>query len=255
KRRFENTDQSLLSKQQSYWISGSVMVLLLGFTMQHHSWGTYQENLTDNFYLLLMFQLCLFLGLIAALTPQRETLQAWSRYRHQMPHRRRLWADLVWGEKSPATVAIALNLIPTSAILLVALMMLPFGESRLALILGLLLQNGIILVYASLTQWLLLQKTRRRVVFAAGAIISHLVIPPTLFALFEMSLPQNSAFFLWSGFPFASTEYVVTAAYWTIVGQSLVTALINVQFTRQLRTLGESESKPLLSDSGLAVNR
>jgi hypothetical protein len=64
---------------------------------------------------LLFFNLWLFLYLIAALNPHRQTLYDWARYRHIYSFKEfgnsKLIKDLIWTEKSPGLVAIALNAI------------------------------------------------------------------------------------------------------------------------------------------------
>ena len=107
KRRFHNPTATVLSKQQSYWLSGSFVAITAGFVLQ----TTRSYQLLENFAFLQLFNLILFLLLIAALSPHRQALQDWARYRHQASdERRNLVKDLIWGEKSPSTVAIALNL-------------------------------------------------------------------------------------------------------------------------------------------------
>jgi hypothetical protein len=66
--------------------------------------------------LLAFFNGVLFIGLIAVLAPQRQALQDWARYRREKVAtgkgfwNRALVQDLLWGEKSPEILAIALNL-------------------------------------------------------------------------------------------------------------------------------------------------
>jgi hypothetical protein len=46
-------------------------------------WRSYPKGLFENFQMLLVFNLLLFLCLIAALSPHRQAMQDWARYRHQ----------------------------------------------------------------------------------------------------------------------------------------------------------------------------
>lgn len=233
-RRFHNRSISPLSKTQSYWLSGSIIVILIGFSIPN---PIYRENglkyLFENFSAILILQFCLFCGLMGALSPHRKTLQNWSRYRHQKTKKNLLW-DLIWGEESPATLAIALNLLLTSTIFLITIFILPFGGYyRLQLIISVLISSGIILLYSSLVQWILLQKFKNRVVVAIATVTVLCCIP----ALSIISiLPE--LFVLESGKTLLS-----------IVGQSIAIALINLQMTRQLRHLGESETKALISEN------
>ena len=78
KRRFYNQSSTLFSKHQSYWLSASFTVIVLGFVLQ----TTRSHQLFESFAVLFFFELVLFLGLIAALSPHRQTLQDWARFRH-----------------------------------------------------------------------------------------------------------------------------------------------------------------------------
>lgn len=116
KRRFPNPSKMILSKRQSYLLVACFEVVLLGFAVTPK-----RSDELLGFQILLVLNLLLFLSLIMVLTPGRQALQDWARYRRQQAFSRNLWnrlfmSDLVWGEKSPALVAIAINLAITSAI-------------------------------------------------------------------------------------------------------------------------------------------
>ncbi|MBP0018184.1 MAG: hypothetical protein J7647_11635 [Cyanobacteria bacterium SBLK] len=257
-RRFHNRSISSLSKGQSYWLSSSIIFVLIGFAIQNNrNYGDYADNLFDNFLMVLILQLFLFCGLIAALTPHRKTLQTWSRYRHQTTKQNLLW-DLMWGEKSPATLAIALNLISVSTIFLTAIALVPLENYRLHLIIGLVVSDGVILLYASLVQWLLLQKTKQRVAFAIATITILLVLLPVAVSVLRIpfSSSNNLSIFdttllsIVSAFPvLLGEEYARLTTLFSLIGQSIAIAAINVQMTRQLNHLGESDVKALLSEN------
>ena len=108
KRRFHNPTSTLFSKSQSYWITGWLAVFALGFTLQDNQ--SY-SSAADHF-VFLQICLCIWgLSLIAALSPHRQTLYDWARYRHQISENSNiLWKELVFGENSPSGVAIAINI-------------------------------------------------------------------------------------------------------------------------------------------------
>jgi hypothetical protein len=255
-RRFQNRSISPLSKGQSYWLSSSMIFVLIGFAVQHsQSYRHYDESLFNNFLMVFGLQLFLFCGLISALTPHRKTLQTWSRYRHQKTKKKLLW-DLMWGEQSPATLAIALNLVSTSTIILTAIALLPLDNYRLHLIIALAVSNGVVLLYASLAQWLLLQKTKQRVIFAIAAVTILLALFPLAVNILKVPFAGNGMFSIVettllsmvSVFPvLLGKEYATLTTLFSLVGQGIAIALINVQMTRQLRYLGESDMKTLLS--------
>ena len=121
KRRFHNPEKTILSKVHSYWLTALFTVIALGFTLQkdflsknafHYVAGefsSFQHHLNNNFFCLQIFLSLFSLGLVFALTPNRQTLHDWARYRHQKSDNS-LWKELVFGENSPSSVAVAINL-------------------------------------------------------------------------------------------------------------------------------------------------
>ncbi|MEM9543365.1 MAG: hypothetical protein AAGA60_28220 [Cyanobacteria bacterium P01_E01_bin.42] len=257
-RRFHNRSISPLSKGESYWLSSSIVFVLIGFAIQNNGYyGDPTENIFENFLVVLILQLLLFCGLIAALTPHRKTLQTWSRYRHQTTKQNLLW-DLMWGEKSPATLAIALNVVSASIIFLTAIALVPLNNYRLHLAIGLIVSDGVILLYASLAQWLLLQKTKQRVAFAIASVTILLVLLPIAVSVLRIPFSGNNSLSIIdttllsivSAFPvLLGDEYARFTTLFSLIGQSIAIAAINVQMTRQLNHLGESDVKALLSEN------
>ncbi len=135
-RRFSDPQAACLSKGQSYWATASFELWLLGLVSYNLSptrnvYSDHYYDVTGDLAGLAFMNFLWFMLLIAALTPQRQTLMDWARYRQhpQRPtdepetrgnggfgKRRGLAWDLVWGERSPALGAIALNLVVTGLI-------------------------------------------------------------------------------------------------------------------------------------------
>jgi hypothetical protein len=252
KRRFSNPRIIILSKQQSYGLSGSFALVNLGFVFQPSEFlGDIPEQaLFMNFATLLGFELLLFLGLIAALSPHRQTLQDWARYRHRATKENRsLLKELIGGDKSPSTVAIALNLAITSLALLPAILFLPLGEYRIPVLFGVVLNASLILIYAMLTQSLLLMKMPKRETWAAG-VVSALVLLPLVGSAIFIETPGLRLFS--AGAIFATSQVPVTTVFFSILGQWLAIALLGLQMKRQLQKAGESTTKALLSGKRLA---
>ena len=181
KRRFHNPINTLLSKKHSYWISGSFVAIAVGFTVQSRE----PAFLFANYIILQLLLVILFLGLIAALSPHRQTLQDWARYRHQAGgNNRSLIKDLIWGEKSPSTVAIALNLLLTTGYILPWLLLFPLEQYAQEIFFGLVASISVILIYAAIVQLMLFMKTRKRVTLALGMVGILTILPPTLFGIF-----------------------------------------------------------------------
>ena len=241
KRRFENPAVTIWSKSQSYWICSSFAVIGVGFVCQ----SSESYSLFDNFAVLLLLNLGLFLVLIASLSPHRQTLQDWARYRHRS--QQDLIKDLVVGEKSPAPVAIALSLAIVTGYMLPSILLLPV-ENRIPLLFGLLLSGSMILIYAVSAQLMLLLKTPKRSLFAAATIGTALLVPFAFVAVFETFPVHAPGLWLFSLLPVAATVYAKTSTILlALLAQWLGIVLLGFQLTRQLQKAGQSETKALLS--------
>jgi ABC-type Na+ efflux pump permease subunit len=250
KRCFHNPSATLLGKQQSYWMTACFEAVILGFSVNTEQGGRVVRDLFENYQLLVLFNLLLFLYLIAALSPQRQAMQDWARYRHQMRSSRHksVLQDLIWGEKSPALVAMVLNLAIAFSMLLAWILLWPENEYKTSALWGLSLSATIILVYASVAQLILLMKTPKRAAWAAGSVGGLIVLPPIVFAVVSINPEKNPIAFLFSAVPQAGIEYAAgTSVLFAVISQSLAFGLLSIQLTRQLQKAGESSTKALLS--------
>jgi hypothetical protein len=252
KRCFHNSTATLLGKQQSYWLTAGFEAMMLGFALNPEvgQWKSYNRGAFDNFQLILVFNLLLFLGLIAALSPQRQAMQDWMRYRHQQrsAHKKGVMLDLIWGERSPALVAVALNLAIASSILLPWILFWPNSELKVPALSGLLVSSSLTILYAAVAQFMLLMKTSKRAIWAAASVGGLIVVPPIIFGFLSMTPMNNPGVWLFSAFPGASLESATgISVFLAVMGQSLTFTLLSLQFTRQLQKVGESHLKALLS--------
>ncbi|NET38003.1 MAG: ABC transporter permease [Cyanothece sp. SIO1E1] len=258
-RCFHTPSATVLSRRQSYWLVAGFETLLLGFTLQFHSVNSFDEYLG----IVLVANLAFFLLLTAALLPHRQVLQDWARYRHeqQLPrstgkrrqrglmrwNRALVW-DLIWGEKSPALVAIALNLT------LVALVFIPWSvldadwSEIVPTILVLLLSLASILVLAAIAQLILLMKTSKRSLWASGVVSAGVILPPIVLGMLEMTVHLTPVPWLFSAFPWIALDYVAASSILLVfLGQLGLLSLLSWQLTRKLHQAGESASKALLA--------
>ncbi|HBB31601.1 MAG TPA: ABC transporter permease [Cyanobacteria bacterium UBA8803] len=251
-RCFHNPSATLLSKRQSYGLTACFEVVLLGFAMSPEvtSWRNHPAGLFENFQWVLGFNLVLFLSLIAALSPQRQAMQDWARYRHQQRSARKggMVRNLIWGKNSPAPIAVVLNLAIAFTILLPWILLWPASEYKIPALWGLLLHGSLIIFYATVVQLMLLMKTPKRSAWAAAAVAGFVTLPPIIFGLLSVSISEEPAVWLFSAFPWASVQYATeTTMLVALVSQSLALVMLNLQLTRQLRQAGESSTKALLS--------
>ncbi|MDJ0900196.1 MAG: hypothetical protein QNJ55_15435 [Xenococcus sp. MO_188.B8] len=243
-RLFHNPTSTIFSKKQSYWMTGWFVVIALGFTLQNNRY----DNLFENFILLKFFLLVMFLGLIAALSPHRQTLYDWARYRHQLSKDgKRLGKELVFGEKSPSTVAIAINILIAAIIIAMGLIFFPDKEEIATAFWGLILTMGIILIYAVIAQWMLLMKTNTRAIWASMTISFLIIVPPILFTVTE-AFPDNAPLvWFFSFIPAVATENAsISALVVGLLGQWLAISLVSFQMIKKLRQAGRSQTKRLL---------
>ncbi|MEG4307921.1 MULTISPECIES: hypothetical protein [unclassified Microcoleus] len=252
-RRFPNPTTTVLSKRQSYFAVICCQPIILGFALQSDplAYGKTFPLLTLN--------LVMFLIVIASLTSERQSLYDWARYRQQIvPSGHKLWRrypllDLVWSEKSPAVVAIAINLLSSSFILLSGLILIDRGEfekSHTSIFWNVILGINLILIYATITQLFLFLKTRNQEIWAVGTISGAILLPPVILSMLLLTPEKNPVFWLSSTFPifwsFSPDIGSGTTILISILSQWTVLLLLNLKLRSQLRLAGESASKALL---------
>ncbi|HHP7243130.1 MAG TPA: ABC transporter permease [Elainellaceae cyanobacterium] len=257
-RCFSNPNATLLTKRDSYGLVCCFELLILGFIAQPNTIVSdpLQQRQIDisNFSFLLILNSILMMGLIAALSPHRQTLLDWSRYRREQVRKPRLRVsstliqDLLWGDKSPALVAIALNLV----IILSAIT--PFLMWRLndlfnleQIIVGLALTGMMLLIYAAIAQVALIMRTSRRIVWSMGVVLSA-VVAPFFIILVSSKIYPVAELWLFSVFPWFTLNSVsASAIVTTLIAQLGMLSLLSTWLTRHLRNVGESETKALLT--------
>lgn len=248
KRRFPNPSKTILSKRQSYLLVACFEVVFLGFAVVSKR----SNELLVNFQILLVINLLLFLSLIVVLTPGRQTLQDWARHSRQQASSRNLWnrllmSDLVWGEKSPALVAIAINLAIASAIL-VPWIVFSQDYHKLQVFLSLVISCNLTLIYAAITQLIMLMPFQKQFLWVIGT-LGAVIGLPTVIVVFLFSDPSKIPG-LWLVTPFAgfAIEYAsATTVFLALLCQWSILTLLTLQITRQLRKAGESASKTLFT--------
>lgn len=273
-RRFRNPNATTISKSQSYLLVTCVNLWILGFGVMPTEFSLINDIQYNTFLIFLFFFLffllpCYFLILIAALLPHRQALQDWARYRGERKNekkgRKTIFSafpvavqDLILGEKSPALVAIAINIAITAAIWIPWVLLLPEQNNSLfntweqysknQVILTFFLTANLILICAAIAQLTLLMKTRKPEIWAATAVSAVIILPLVTMAALGFTFENNPNWFLISPLAaIAIQKASTTAIFLTILGQWSVLALLSLQLTRQLRKIGESNSKSLLA--------
>lgn len=252
-RRFPNPTTTVFSKRQSYFAVICCQPIILGFALQTKSIAYGKD------FPLLALNLIMFLIVIASLTSDRQSLYDWARYRLQIvPSNQKLWRrypllDLVWSEKSPAIVAIAINLLSSSLIVICGLIytlktkMETFDTN---LFWGVIFGMNLILIYAAITQLFLFLKTRNQEIWAVGTICGAILLPPVILSMLLLTLEKAPVFWLSTTLPifWTSSAYMEfgTTILLSILSQWTVLLLLNLKLRSQLKLAGESASKALL---------
>ncbi|MEA5572946.1 ABC transporter permease [Calothrix sp. UHCC 0171] len=276
-RRFRNPNTAIISKFQSYWLVAGLQVLLWGFTLQKsdnyyppsylgkHSYYELNYQITTNLPILLAFNLALLFGLMLILSPQRQVIQDWARYRHHGGSGRQGWqhslfGDLLLGEKSPSLVAIAFNLIimlvPVATWVLLAINLnsrqnnildwLINDAGRFKVFVGLAMFFTIMMINATITQRMLILKTSKRYFWAVGTVGAVMFLPPIILTMINLTpqknaLPWLMSIFPWAGLQNASTAIVLTVFVFEV---AILTGLIFL-LTKKIQNEGASETKAM----------
>lgn len=251
-RRFRNPNATLLSKKQSYLATASFEVWILGFVIRGSSYPRPFEELAVVAFVNLLW----FMVMIAALTPQRQTLLDWARYRRErVGNPKRFWThsivkDLLWGEKSPAPVAMVLNLAIAIALFTPWILTWDALSQQTRAMASLGLGATFILICATIAQMILFMKSPRRTVMAAGTIGGLITLPPAILGVLSLSPYTMPIAWLFSAFAFAAVESASMATIFaSFLGHLCILSLLNIRLARQLKKAGESESKALLAAS------
>lgn len=252
-RLYRNPQGTKISKSQSYGIVTSLQVWVLGFLLPlPFPWAR------DAYFALFgvtLGNLMLILLITFALTPERQLCLDWSRYRHQqLGQNRQLLHDLVWGEKSPSVVAIALQILLITAIWSIwAIMDLPNPEKTWAIV-SLILTANLMFIYVAIIQLSLLNRSKKREAIAGASLLAGLVLPIIFLALFN--LPPLDASGLWMSSVFGGAWFVleetgkilIFPTLFSLCAQWTAIALLNTTLIRNLKKMGASTTQTLLQE-------
>ncbi len=252
-RRFRNPNATWISKLNSYGISASFIIITTGFVFQLDD-GTRrstEHQIFGNIAVLQIFIIAFACFLIVALSPYRQTLYDWARYRHQNPENSRsILLDLILGEKSPSPLAIALNLAIMFAYLIPTTLIAPL-DHPFSILLGLFISLNLLIFYAMIGQRILLFKLPKPALIAAGVIAVLMVVPPFMFSILQFAPHKVVTPWLFTIFSLpAFNNYIETltmmSVMFPLLSQWGLIALGSYEMSKCLQKAGESETKLLL---------
>jgi len=246
-RRFRRPHSVWLSKKQSYGLTLSFILITLGFVPQ----TTSSTPLYYNFVILQFLLFAFFMVLTGALSSQRQTLQDWARYRHQLSQTpRSIIQDLIWGEQSPSSVAIALNGGIVFLYSLPAILIFPLQTYRLPVIIGLLLGLSINLFYALIFQRLLLLKTSNRLMGAVSVLTILTIFPLIAVVIIGARFTSISSIWFLTFMPMFAGQFIFgMGSIIALLSQWTLIVLVVGEMTQKLKAIGSSESKRLTENS------
>jgi hypothetical protein len=255
-RLYRSQTITIISKSQSYHFMALTQLWFLGFLCYQNDYGPSFPYYGIGIAWVYCVMPIVFLMLISALSPSHQTLLDWARYKHQSYTRKRgLWNDLIWGEKSPAIVAIAINLLITAAIWMPWLLSLSdriladLHLSRPKLFLGLLLTMGIVAIYAVIAQQLTIKfkpQSRIDLVAVVGSVI--VILPLAIGGI--LAAEQIQFPLIWIVSPFPILCFMQGAIATAILGLGLQFTLLGFlikKLTEQIQKVGASKTQILLT--------
>ncbi len=250
-RRFRNPKATWITKLNSYGISASFIIIATGFVFQSGRRGRFEHHIFENFIVLQMFMIIFACLLMIALSPHRQTLYDWARYRHQTPQNRRsLLRDLMLGEKSPSTLAIALNLAIMLAYLIPTVLIAPL-DNPFGVLVGLFISLNLLIIYAIISQRILLFKLPKPTLIATVVLGVLMAVPPVMFAILQLTPHEVATPWLFTIFSLAAfNRYLDTLTLMSVIFPLLsqwgLIALGSYEMSKRLQKAGESETKSLI---------
>ncbi|NER08440.1 MAG: ABC transporter permease, partial [Okeania sp. SIO3C4] len=155
-----------------------------------------------------------------------------------------------WSEKSPALVAIGINLVITAVMGISWILFWQDNTIKLPAILTLILSFNLILIYAAIAQFILLIKVKKPAIWAIGILGGLIFIQPLVLIIFITHPVQSPNLWLLSTFPWLSIgqdSLAIAPMLIAIISQWSILTLLTFLLTRKIQKLGASDSQKLLT--------
>ncbi|ABW27344.1 hypothetical protein [Acaryochloris marina] len=248
-RLFRNPNTTVMSKWQSYAIVAFLEPLVLGFFVVTSDQANFAESTAEaGTWLLYAFNIGLTIVIMLALCPQRASLLDWVRFQK---HPQGILRDLVWADKSPAILAIAINLIIINA-LYVPWMLLVGVEKETPTVAAIIVlsMTGVLLIYTAVVQQIFALKIRNPYTWTMGGLGLWMLVPPIMLSIVSIVPDQvPAAMMIWTflGYPFSdfAEPMVISSALVGLVAQLCVIVLLVRQFQNHLQNLSHAQARPV----------
>ena len=254
-RRYLNPTATTIGKSQSYLINLCFQLWIAGFVLPSLLHSNY---FTEGTIMGLAGMDAIVLSLlIPMLLPSKQALQDWSRHRreriahqHHQFWQRELVQDLIHNDKSPALLAIAIN-IGMAMILWIPASIFTFHTLGVRFLASGCLAASLILIYAAIAHLGLFLKVRKRNVWIMAIVAGVMLLPLVgAFILSPDRAPTGIAAIMLLFSPLASLwmmQLSVGTILATFAAQLLLLSALTHQLQRKLQSVGQSHSNKLLA--------
>ncbi|BAY86473.1 hypothetical protein NIES267_59820 [Calothrix parasitica NIES-267] len=262
KRCFRNPNATAFSKQQSYLIFTCFQVVLIGFFISE-SYNNHRYSgltrFTPSMFILYTWNLFLVFPLFALILPHRQAIQDWARFRFNQHEnspdfaKKSIISELIFGEKSPAIVAIAINLLITvsGSIFIFSQAIINNSEVRneASIWFGvMLLFLSLMMIYATVAQIMLMLKNSKRILWAAGTTSALIILPIMILGILNIQT-ENILWLFTISFWFIADRSTFPIIMTAFLCQVVILAFLNRYLIKQVKFLGESATKALFSQA------
>ncbi|MCY7335866.1 MAG: hypothetical protein LH613_06575, partial [Chamaesiphon sp.] len=258
-RRYLNPTATTIGKSQSYLINLCFQIWIAGFALplipkfRSYNDGALMGLAVMDFMTLLL--------LIPLLLPSKQALQDWSRHRrervtdrHRQFWQRELFQDLINDDKSPALLAIAIN-IGMAMLLWTPISIIGFNTpaNGVRFLAAVCLAASLILIYAAIAHLGLFLNVRKRNVWIMTILGGVMLLPLVgAFILSPNHTPTGIAAIMLLFSPFASIGMMQLGGgtiLATFAAQLVMFTALTHQLKRKLQIVGQSQTKKLLAQT------
>ncbi len=240
-RKFRVPQATLVSKRLSYIGVFYLNVLAWGF---FQSGDLSAEASLAGAVFLLVLNAFVFLGLIFAIAPSRQTLLDWLRYR------KHTLFDWIWHDSSPSILAMAINVAIAAGLIVPWLLLSDWSSPNLLLPVPILLATLSIgtnvLIYTTLVQIILSMRLRSPLIWAAGIVATFAFVPPTILAILTNGGSDRSSLMIavWTflGLPFWRASELGSVSIGIFIGWLMQFVVLLLLLTRLARNLKQIAS-------------
>ena len=164
-----------------------------------------------------------------------------------------LLSELIFGEKSPAILAIAIDLLIAASTFVVLFVQANIENSNpnntiLWILSTLLIFISLITIYATIAQIMLMLKNSKRTLWVMGTVSAAIILPIVVLGI--LTVHQSNILWLFTvAFWFSAEQSMVPNIFTAFLCQVVILGLLNRYLIRQVRLAGESATKALFSQA------